>query len=189
MAKFSFVALATVLAATANAAAPVAKKTIKLGNRKLRRGDAGTEALLKKARPYKKGGAKKVARRLEGDEEEEFAIDGSYSLQFSECIDVKAYDADLFDEDIVGYVEKGSIVAAQSYVLFHVCTDDTCYLDAEDDLYLVDLPTYLTNVATYHANKRTDFCEACNEFEDYCNPQEEEEAEEAEEEEEEEEGE
>ncbi len=180
MAKFSFLALASALAATANAAAPVAKRTIKLGNRKLRRGDAGTEALLKKARPYKKANknAKKTARRrLDGDEEE-FEIDGTYSLQFAECIDVKTYDEDLFDEDIVSYVQAGQIVAAKSYVLFHVCTDDTCYLDAEDDLYLVDLPTYLTNVATFHANKRNDYCEQCNEFEDYCNPEEEEEEEE-----------
>ena len=163
-------------------------RTIKHGDRKLRRGDAATEALRKKARPDKKAhGAKKTgARRLDG-EEEEFKIDVTYSLEFSECIDVKTYDEDLFDEDIVAYAQAGQIVAAKSYVLFHVCTDDTCYLDAEDDLYLVDLPTYLTNVATYHANKRTDYCEQCNQFEDYCNPEEEEEeeAEEANEEEEE----
>merc|ERR1711966_615425 len=72
----------------------------------------------------------------------------------------------------------GQVVSAKSYVLFHVCTDDTCYLDAEDDLYLVDLPTYLVNVATYHANKRNDYCEQCNEFDEYCNPEEEEEEEE-----------
>merc|ERR1711966_519197 len=74
----------------------------------------------------------------------------------------------------------GQVVSAKSYVLFHVCTDDTCYLDAEDDLYLVDLPTCLVNVATYHANKRNDYCEQCNEFDEYCNPEEEEEDEEEE---------
>ncbi|KAL7533979.1 hypothetical protein ACHAXR_009899 [Thalassiosira sp. AJA248-18] len=190
MVKFSFIALASALAAVsgASAAKPVAKKTIKLGNRNLRRGDAATEALLKKATPYKgkKTGAKKVNRRAE---EEEFEIDGSYSLQFSECVDIKTMDEDLFDEDIISYVQAGKIVAAKSYVLFHVCSQDTCYLESDDDLYLVDLPTYLTNVATYHANKRNDYCEACEEFEETCNPEEEEEEEVEEEEEEEAEGE
>jgi len=185
MVKFSFIALATALAtASAAKSGSVVKKTVNLGDRKLRRGDPATEALLKKARPYKKAGAKNnsiTKRRLDG-EEDEFEIDGSYSLQFSECIDIKTYDEDLFDEDIVGYVKSGQIVASKSYVLFHVCQDDTCYLDAEDDLYLVDLPTYLTNVATYHANKRNDFCEQCERFDEYCNPEEEEEEEEAEDE-------
>jgi len=181
MARFSFLALASVLAITANAGSPVVKKNIQLGNHQLRRGDPGTEALLKKARPYnKKTTAKRASRRRLDGEEEEFEIDGSYSLQFSECVDIKTYDEDLFDEDIVDYVQAGQVVSSKSYVLFHVCTDDTCYLDAEDDLYLVDLPTYLVNVATYHANKRNDYCEQCNEFEDYCNPEEEEEDEEEE---------
>lgn len=178
MVKFSFLALASAVATVSAAKSGPVKKHINLGNRNLRRGDAATEALLKKATPYKgKRGAKKIAnRRAEEDaEEEEFEITGAYSLQFSECIDIKTVDEDLFDEDIVGYVQSGQIVAAKSYVLFHVCQDDTCYIDAEDDLYLVDLPTYLTNIAQYHANKRNDFCEQCERFDEYCNPEEEEE--------------
>ena len=85
MVKFSFLALASALAAS-SASAGTTQKTIKLGHRNLRRGDPATEALLKKAAPYKKGGAKKVHRRAE---DAEFEITGSYSLQFSQCIDVK----------------------------------------------------------------------------------------------------
>ena len=170
MVKFSFLALASALA-TASAAGTVQKKTIKLGERNLRRGDPATEALLKKAVPYKKGsGARKVSQRRA--EENEFEITGQYNLQFSECIDIKTYDEDLFDEDLVAYAQSGQIVAAKSYVLFHVCTDETCYLDGEDDLYMVDLGTYLTNVASYHANKRNDYCEQCERFDEYCNPEE-----------------
>mmetsp|Transcript_4869 Transcript_4869/g.11104 ORF Transcript_4869/g.11104 Transcript_4869/m.11104 type:complete len:556 (-) Transcript_4869:163-1830(-) len=192
MVKFSFLALASAVA-TASASSNgqrIVKKTINLGDRNLRRGDPSTEALLKKAMPYKKkSGAKKIggARRLD-EEAEEFEIDGSYSLQFSECVDIKTYDEDLFDEDIISYVQAGQIVAVKSYVIFHVCTDSTCYLDGEDDLFIVDLATYMTNVATYHANVKTDYCEQCEQFEDYCNPEEEEveeEEEEADEEEEE----
>ncbi|EJK63756.1 hypothetical protein THAOC_15568, partial [Thalassiosira oceanica] len=168
MVKFSFIALASALAASSASAGTATKKTIKLGRRNLRRGDPATKALLKNAAPYKKGGAKKVHRRAEDAAEDEaedeaedagFEITGSYSLEFSQCIDVKTYNEDLFDEDIIGYAKAGQVVSTKSYVLFHICTDDTCYLDAEDDLYMVDLATYLANIATYHANKRIDFCE------------------------------
>ena len=80
------------------------------------------------------------------------------------------------DENIIGYAQAGQIVSTQSYVLFHVCLEDsTCYIDAEDDRYMVPLSTYLANIATYHANKRSDFCEQCERNDEYCNPEEEEE--------------
>lgn len=171
MVKFSLIALASALAASsASAGTP---KTIKLGRRNLRRGDPATEALLKKATPYKKGGAKKVQRRAE--EEAAFEITGSYSLEFSQCIDVKTTDEELMDENIIGYAQAGQIVSTQSYVLFHVCLEDsTCYIDSEDDLYMVPLPVYLANIATYHANKRSDFCDQCERNDEFCNPEEEE---------------
>ena len=165
MVKFSFIALASALA-TASATTGTIKKSIKLGNRNLRRGDPATEALLKKATPYKRGTENNAARRrLDG---EKLEIDGTYNLKFSECVDVKTTAEDLFSDELVEYAQAGSVVAAKSYVLFHVCQGDDCYYEADADLYMVDLPTYLTNVATYHANKRNDYCEACEEFEDYC---------------------
>ncbi|KAL7526280.1 hypothetical protein ACHAXR_001407 [Thalassiosira sp. AJA248-18] len=180
MVKFSFFALASALA-TVNAAASSSsssgsrrvKKTIKLGNRNLRRGDPSTEALLQQARPYKNANTSNAAAashrtRSRQLDENNFEIDGTYSLKFSQCVEVKTKDEDLFDDEIINYVQSGQVVAAKSYVLFHVCQDYTCDYDSEDDLYIVDLPTYLTNVAMYHANKRGDYCGACEEFEDYC---------------------
>lgn len=182
MVKFSFLALAaaatvTINAASAAASGNVVKKNIKLGNRNLRRGDPATEALLKKAIPYKKSGgntiSNEVSRRLQDNNN---GVDGSYYIQFSQCMDVKLYDEDLFGENTINYVKNGQIVAAKSYVLFHVCQKDTCYLESDDDLYLVDLATYLVNIAQYYANKRTDYCEQCQQYADYCNPAQEEEA-------------
>ena len=163
--KLFLLALVSALAGAAHAGRPVARKNIKLGNRKLRRGDKVTEALLKKAIPYKKkfGGRDQLVSRRRLDEEE-FEIDGSYSIKFARCLEVKTMDEDLFDEDIVAYVQSGDIVAAKSYILFHVCQDDACYYDSYDDLYLVDLATYIGSVALYHANYRTDYCEQCEQF-------------------------
>ena len=166
MVKFSVVILASAVAA---ARGGNVRKTMNLNNLKFRRGDPGTEALLKKARPYF------ARRRLQ----EEVAFDGSYNLKFSRCVDVKTYDELLFEgEDIIEDVKAGDVVAVKSFVLFHVCQSATCDYDAEDDLYMIDLPTYLKGIAQYHANKRNDYCTECDMFADTCNPASEEEEEE-----------
>lgn len=179
MVKFSVLALATALAAavSADAAAPV-KKSIKLGDRKLRRGDKVTEALLKKAVPYKKSGAKNTARKLD---QNEFEITGDYAIKFAECVDLKIYDEDLFENEndngqsMVNYVKEGQITPVKNVVLFHVCQmNSDCGLESDDNLWVVDLGTYVGAMSKHFANERTDFCEQCNEFDDYCNPEEEE---------------
>ncbi len=143
-------------------------------NRKIRRADDQTiQALLKRARPHIK---EQQRRKLDDNSNGQF--DGSYSLKFSQCLDVQTYNADLFDQDILEYSSSGKVVSVKSYILFYICqTNVNCDYDADDvDLYMVDLPTYLSTAAQYHANIRNDYCEVCEKFEDYCNPQQEEEA-------------
>ena len=163
--NFSLFALASVLATTASAAAgPIHRKTIKLDNQ--RRGEPSTEALLKVARPYNNGASSSRNRRLDGEVE----IDGSYSLKFSQCVELKTKDEEMFeDENMVAYVQSGQIASAASYVLFHICESSSdCYYDTDGDVYMVSLADWLTYISQSHANKRTDYCNACNEFADYC---------------------
>ncbi len=161
MVKFSFLALSCALATTS---AAKHSTSIKLGQRQLRRGDASTEALLKKARPYKKANA---GRKLQ-EEENAVELDGSYSVKFSQCVDVRTKNEDLFSEELIAYAQSGSLVSSKSYVLFHVCQGNNCYYESDEDLYIVDLGTYLAHVATYHADKRQNYCEACERFQDTC---------------------
>ena len=63
----------------------------------------------KNAKPYSSS-----HRRLE---EEDLAINATYSIQFSSCLDIKTYNPDLFDEDIIAYVKAGKVVSTKSYVL------------------------------------------------------------------------
>lgn len=163
--NFSLTALTAALAATAATAAPT-RKSIKL-SRNLRKNSPVTKALLRKATPYKSG------RKLE----DQVALDGSYNFKFSQCVDVKTFDEDN-DANYAEQIAAGTVVPTKSYVIFHVCTDATCGYDGEDDLYIVDLPTYLGTVATFHAEKKAKYCEACEQFADVCNVQEEEEEEE-----------
>lgn len=174
--KLSIIVIAgSALTTTVGAAAAATNKILpKLKNQHPM---AATKSLLQKARPYrnkKSSNANALSsnprpnRRLDGD----FDIDGTYSLKFSQCVDVKLFDQDLFEDEVIEYTQAGQIISAQSYVLFHVCLNDDCYYESEDDLYLVDLATYVNNVASYHASAKSDYCDACATYYDgYCNAQ------------------
>lgn len=159
--KFLPIVLATVLAAApSSATAEGIRKTMKSWNHNLRQGRPSTEALLKRSRPYKTDEKRK--RYLQE------GIDGSYNVKFSSCLNIKTYDKNLFDDEIVQYVQAGQVLSTKSFVLFHACQGNNCYYEAEDDLYIVDLPTYLATAAVYHAEERMNFCEACDHFVNQC---------------------
>jgi hypothetical protein len=127
----------------------------------VQRGEPGAEALIQKARRYVKNGSSHHSRRLE--------FDGSYNLQFSQCVDIKLLDDDLFGDDVIDYTKAGEIISTKSYVLFHVCQDDDCGSGSEDDLYLLDLSTYVKNMASYHASTKGAYCDACDTYYyDFC---------------------
>jgi len=138
--------------------------SIKLGKRQLRRGDTSTEALFMKARPFKNA---HTGRKLEG-QEDAAELDGSYSVKFSQCVDVRTKSEDLFSDELIAYAQSGTVVSSKSFVLFHVCQGDNCFYESDEDLYIVDLATYLANVATYHVEKRQNYCQACERFIDTC---------------------
>jgi hypothetical protein len=122
------------------------------------------KSLLHKARPYKSSSSH---RRVEDENENNF--DGNYNLQFAQCVDVKLLDNDLFSDDVIEYTKAGEIISTKSYVLFHVCQQGACDSASEDDLYLLDLSTYVMNVASYHASVKGDYCNACDTYyNDFC---------------------
>ena len=148
-----------------------------IANRNLRSANDPTiQALLQRARPYQP--QKEQSHQQKQRKLDDIQFDGSYSLKFSQCLDVQTYNDELFDQDILEYSSSGKVVSVKSYVLFNICqTNVNCNYDADDvNMYMVDLQTYLGSAAQYRANIRNDYCEACDKYEDYCNPQQEEEA-------------
>mmetsp|Transcript_23447 Transcript_23447/g.34794 ORF Transcript_23447/g.34794 Transcript_23447/m.34794 type:complete len:628 (-) Transcript_23447:90-1973(-) len=139
------------------------------GKRHLRRGDATTEALLQKAVPFKNN-KRRRRRHLEGADEQANEVDGSYSISFGKCIDIKTKSEDLFNENFVDQVKNGSALSLKSYALFYACQDsygNGCSED-ESDVYMVDLSTYLSIVGMNQAKQRGDYCEKCEENQEYC---------------------
>jgi hypothetical protein len=125
------------------------------------------KTLLRNAVPVNKDGA----RRLE--EVEEFEITGEYSIQFNHCLSLKlssdGFEDYLFDENYVDATAAGKILAQQSFVLFNVCqTNVDCYYQDDENLYMVDLPTYMGAIIEGEQEKEEGYCQACEESYETC---------------------
>ena len=103
-------------------------------------------------------------RKLDGAQQQ---FDGSTSIKFSKCVDIKTlpnnYVVD--DDTVLSNIKYGDMLSVKSYVLFHLCSGDTCY---EDEEYIVDINTYTKNIASYYANYEETICQACNKYADFC---------------------
>ena len=121
------------------------------------RGTASTVALFKKAVPIK-------TRRLDGDNGAN-GVNGSYSVSFGMCVDIKTRSEYLFSEDVIDQVQAGNVLSLKSYVLFYACNDINSNgygcTENNSDVYMVDLSTYLSAVGLKQANYRHEYCEQC----------------------------
>ena len=139
--KFTVI-LATVLAATTNAANNVENT---YASRLLRSAKATPDSQL--------------IRKLEGDDAYEVDLSG-YSVKFQKCQFVKSYDDDLAaDED------AESVLATRRFVVFRLCPDSCSSCSYNYGEYLVDLETYLQASIDYQKDVQQEMCNTCQ---NYC---------------------
>lgn len=182
--KFLSVALAALVGFTD------AKKTISGKDLKTRmkKGQFNKSSLMRGSKPYNAATVRKL-------EEQEWEINGEYSVQFNSCLSLTIADEDLFDEDFINIAKEGLITAQKSYILFDVCYTQDCYYQADDAkmTFITDVATFFQSFADFLPNQVENYCEGCRQNEDYCygniQQEEQEEEQEGEEEEEQQEGE
>ena len=116
-----------------------------------------------------------IRRRLGGGSSGERKLDGAQqsssstttSIKFSKCVDIKTlpnnYAVD--DDTTLSNIKNEDTLSVKSYVLFYMCSGDTCY---EDEEYIVDINTFTKNIASYHANYEETICQVCNKYANYC---------------------
>lgn len=150
--KFLPIALLSVLAAAVDAAPK-------------RRLD--TKKLLRSAIPVNKDGS---VRKVE-EQNANQVLTAAHSIQFSQCLSLKAEPANedvVFGEDYIGYTKAGQIVPQKSYVLFNICETEYCVYQGSDNLYMVDVDTYMGALVEYLPQKKQNYCQACEEAQDVC---------------------
>jgi hypothetical protein len=129
-------------------------------------GQAYQQKLLSKAVRVNRQGE----RILNGEEE---ALTSAHSIQFDTCVALKTEPTEneqfIFSEGLSQYTSNGNIVVEQSYVLFSVCKTIYCdYYAKGDNLYMIDLATYMDTIAEFYAERQESYCTACLDSYNYC---------------------
>jgi hypothetical protein len=99
-------------------------------------------------------------------------ITSAESIQFNACVSLTALPENEDQEFIASsdemktLFEQGDIVSQTSVVLFSICTTGSCS-GSDEDLYVTDLGSYM-QLTGYRPQKTFDYCEACQQSQDYC---------------------
>jgi hypothetical protein len=102
-----------------------------------------------------------------------FELSSLYSIQFDTCVSLRAQPSDdaefIFDASLEQYASQGAIVPQKSYILFNVCLTKYCdYYKADDNLFMIDVNTYMAAIGDYFVLRHEEYCSACVDSTDYC---------------------
>jgi hypothetical protein len=98
-------------------------------------------------------------------------MSSKYSVQFNTCVSIPTQPSDdalLFSDSLISYTKKGQIVSQKSYVLFNVCPTNSCSYESNENLYMIDINSYMKAVTAYYADWTQSYCEACEDDRDHC---------------------
>ena len=98
-------------------------------------------------------------------------VSAQSSLQFNKCVSLKtepSNDEVFYSEDNISYAQRGAIVSTKSFVMFNVCETDYCDANGNDNLYMIDLQTYLSSTMGYFPKRREMYCDTCMYSQKYC---------------------
>jgi hypothetical protein len=160
--KFFAVALAAFVAATN--AAPSAK-TQNLSGSSIRGGLDASRKIMEKAYKVNRQGQ----RVLDGN----FELSSAYSLQFNTCVSLKTEPTEngdiIFDDALIKYTTDGAISPQKSFILFNVCETAYCdYYANDDNLYMIDIATYMSAFTEFYVTREEEYCSACQDSVSYC---------------------
>lgn len=109
---------------------------------------------------------RKVHRKLDGENARD-ELDGSAQISFAKCIEVTVQPDD--DEDIQYAIQSGYAKPVKSFAAFY-----TNVYANDNEMMMVGLGDYVAAKVKSSAMKTQQMCESCREFEETCNPEEEE---------------
>jgi hypothetical protein len=106
-------------------------------------------------------------------ENNKFELTAMYSFTFDKCVSIRTEPNDageiIFDASLEQYASKGEIVPQKSYILFNVCKTKYCDVYRSDDnLYMIDIGTYMAAIADYYVARHEAYCDACVDSYNYC---------------------
>jgi len=142
----------------------ISNRDLKVLESRAQSGKINKQTLMRGAKPYNAAAKRKL------DQEEEWEINGYYSVEFDACISLETGNENLFDDEIIAYAANGLVRSERSYITFTVCESSLCNYVSDDQkmTFITDVGTYFTALAEYLPNQVKDYCEGCEQNYDYC---------------------
>jgi hypothetical protein len=162
--KMKFVSLAiAALLGVADAKKTMSNKNLKVLETRAKDGKINKQTLMRGATPYSPAAKRKL-------DDNQWEINGNYSVEFDACISLITGNEDLFDDDMVYYAANGLVKSERSYITFTVCESSNCYYQSDDEkmTFITDVATYFSALAEYLPNQVASYCEGCEDNYDYC---------------------
>lgn len=131
---------------------------------------AASPKLMSKAMRYNDFIAKhgKTTRKLD----QEWEITGDYSIVPQECVNFAVQTDNIYDEDVISYAANEEAVAEKSYVIFQVVQSNVAYYeDGSSDTslsWIASLGDFMEAMVMYKSAVKENYCEQCQQAEDYC---------------------
>ena len=131
-------------------------------------GSEARAALLRAATQLENNNMNKMTPRNLGYE---FALSEEHSVQFQSCVTLttEPWSSDIFYSDYnVQAAQAGAIKSEKSYVVFNVCETDSCVYNANNNVFMVELETYVRSTMSFYPSKKNRYCKICQMSEEYC---------------------
>jgi len=104
--------------------------------------------------------------------DQNFEVSAGYSIQFNKCVALKTEpynDEIMFADSLMEYTAKGQIISEKSYILFNVCETKFCdYYSDDDNLFMIDIDTYMAATSAYYLTVQESYCGACHISQEFC---------------------
>jgi hypothetical protein len=104
--------------------------------------------------------------QIQDDGYNRMQISPNQMVQFRSCVAVETENYNLLLDNLVDYTKEGVLTSIQNYVLFDICSSSDC--NDDDNVFVVDLETYIGATLDSGPAERQKTCEACKEYADTC---------------------
>jgi hypothetical protein len=111
--------------------------------------------------------------QIEDEDYERIYITEDTSIKFNSCVVMQTQNYNLYMDNLINMAKQGRIASVRNYVLFELCTGNSCnnrnwFGNKSDNLYMIDLPTFIEAAIAYGPSEKERTCQACQNFANIC---------------------
>jgi len=95
------------------------------------------------------------------------------TIKFNSCVVMQTQNYNLYMDNLISAAQSGRITSIRNYVLFELCTNNSCndrnwFGGQSNNLYMIDLATFIEAAIAYGPSEKERVCQACQNYAESC---------------------